>query len=109
MKNGLKLALIKKMDVTPSENFDAQFFAKLEDVRRPSVFSNWVTWMVSGLATASVLFISINSFNSPHSSHKHSFNHREYVESVLEIQQSMGEEISNDEMMDLTSLTSDEI
>jgi hypothetical protein len=109
MKNGLKQALVKKLEVTPSETFDAQFFEKLEVARRPGVFSNWITWMVSGLATASVLFISINSFNSPHNLHRSSFNHREYVESVLEIQQSMTEEISNDDMIDLTTLTADEI
>lgn len=105
MNNGLKQSLIKKMDVTPSPHFDAQFFEKLElEKKRPVLFSNWITWFVSGCAMASVLFVAINV-----SSHKASFNHREYVESVLEIQRSMNEDISNEDMIDLTSVYSDEI
>jgi hypothetical protein len=106
MKNGLKQSLIKKLDITPSAKFDAQFFEKLEKTNRHKGFSNWVTLAISGCATASVLFISISSYNA---AHRATFNHREYVESVLEVQQSMTEEISNDDMIDLTSLFSDEI
>lgn len=110
MKNSLKQSLIKKMDVTPSADFDKHFFQKLDKANRPGVFANWITWAVSGLATASVLFISINTFNSPHVRHKtHAFNHKEFVESAMDIQQSMSEEIINDDMIDLTTLPSDEI
>lgn len=106
MSNELKKSLIKKLDVKPSSNFDAAFFDKLEkSQKRPGVFSNWITWVVSGCATASVLFIAINNYNS----HNHSFNHEKYVESVIEIQQSMTEEIANEDMDDLTIIPSDEI
>lgn len=106
MSNELKKSLIKKLDIKPSSGFDAAFFDKLEKTKkRPGVFSNWITWAVSGCATASVLFIAINNYNS----HKHSFNHQEYVESVLEIQRSMSEEIANEDIDDLTIIPSDEI
>lgn len=106
MSNELKKSLINKMDIKPSSGFDAAFFDKLEkSKKRPSVFSNWITWAVSGCATASVLFIAINNYNTQ----RPSFNHQEYVESVLEIQRSMSEEIVNEDMDDLTIIPSDEI
>jgi hypothetical protein len=105
MSNGLKQSLIKKLDVNPSPNFDSQFFEKLErEKKRPSLFSNWITLLVSGCAMASVLFVAINV-----SSPRASFNHREYVDSVLEVQRSMTEDITDDDMIDLTSVPSDEI
>ena len=106
MSNELKKSLINKMDIKPSSGFDAAFFDKLEKTKkRPGVFSNWVTWAVSGCATASVLFIAISN----HNTQRNSFNHMEYVESVIEIQRSMTEEIASEDMDDLTIIPSDEI
>lgn len=64
-----------------------------------------MTWAISGCATASVLFLAVNSFKVPTGS----FNHREYIETALEIQSAMNEVITNDEMTDLTSSGVDEI
>ena len=101
----LKESLIKKMDISPSKNFDTDFFQKLErEHSRPKLFSRWITWTVSGLATVSVLFIAITNYNT---APKHSFNHKEYVESVLEIQSTFNDDVS--EPNDLTALTADEI
>ena len=107
MSNKLKESLIKKTDIMPSVNFDSSFFDKIEAAKkRPGVFSNWITWTITGCATASVLFIAVTSYNL---SARRTFNHQEYVESVLEIQSTVNEEISQDEMIDLTSFSSDEI
>ncbi len=103
----LKESLIKKMDITPSKNFDAAFFEKLESEKsRPKIFSKWITWAISGLATASVLFIAITNYNT---APKHAFNHKEYVESVLEIQSTFNDEITDSATNDLTVMPSDEI
>ncbi|MBY0413226.1 MAG: hypothetical protein K2Q18_03630 [Bdellovibrionales bacterium] len=105
MSDSLKRSLKKKMAVAPSSDFDSKFFAKLEKEKRPSVFSNWLTWAVSGCATASVLFIAINNYNQTH----RGFDHKEYVEAAMEIQNTMTEDISTDDMIDLTTSSSDEI
>lgn len=105
--SNLKESLIKKMDVQPSKDFDAAFFEKLErEKSRPKIFSKWITWAVSGLATASVLFIAITNHNT---APKHSFDHQEYVESVLEIQSTFNDDLSDTNMNDLTVMPSDEI
>jgi hypothetical protein len=105
MSAPLKKSLINKMDVNSSPDFDVRFFEKLdEQKKRPSSFANWLTWAVSGCATASVLFIAVTSYNFPD---RHSFNHKEYVDSVLEIQKTVNEDISRD--ADLTSHHHDEI
>ena len=102
----LKQSLIEKMDVSASPDFDARFFEKLKhQKKRPGVFANWLTWAISGCATASVLFIAINTYRVP----VHTFNHQEYVEAALEIQSTMTEDITNDGIVDLTSLSYDEI
>lgn len=110
MSDNLKKSLQKKMNVTPSADFDARFFTKLEqEKKRPGVFANWITWAISGCATASVLFIAINNYNAT----QRTFNHKEYVETAMEIQNTMtediSEDISNDDMIDLTSVSADEI
>jgi hypothetical protein len=102
----LKKSLIEKLDVTPSSDFDSRFFEKLEkEKKRPRVFASWLTWAISGCATASVLFIAINSYRglTP------TFNHKEYVESALEIQSTMTDDITGDGTVDLTSSSYDEI
>lgn len=108
MSYELKKSLIKKMDITPAPDFDLRFFEKLENhQKRPSVFANWLTWAVSGCATASVLFIAVTSYNVPA---RRTLNRQEYVESFLEIQKTVNEDISRDEVMiDLTTLAPDEI
>ena len=107
MSMKLKESLVKKMDVKPSAGFDDKFFARLDkENTRPGVFASWLTWAISGCATASVLFIAVNNYNVPA---RHSFNHKEYVESVLEIQKTFNEDVSSDEMIDLTTTASDEI
>lgn len=104
--NKLKKSLTEKMDVPVSSDFDARFFEKLNhQKKRPGVFANWLTWAISGCATASVLFIAINSYRVP----VHTFNHQEYVEAALEIQSTMTEDITSDATVDLTSLSYDEI
>lgn len=105
MSNQLKDALKKKMDVTPSSDFDSAFFEKLEKSKKPRLFSNWVTWAVSGCATASVLFIAITNYNVPGPQR---VNQREFVENALEIQGALNEGISPIES-DLTVSVSDEI
>lgn len=107
MSNNLKKALLKKMDHSSSQNFDALFFEKLEKekAKKPGVFSNWIAWAISGCATASVIFIAATNYNIP----AHSFNHQEYVESALEIQSTINDDISNDDMIDLTTSSPDEI
>lgn len=105
--SNLKKALTKKMDIHPSSGFDAAFFEKLDRKKSSfNFFSKWITWSVTGLATASVLFITITSYNK---ASKHSFNHAEYVESVLDIQSSFEEDNSDFNASDLTISTSDEI
>lgn len=102
----LKKSLIEKLDVKSSSDFDSRFFEKLEkDKKRPRVFANWLTWAISGCATASVLFIAINSYRVP----APTFNHKEYVESALEIQSAMTDDITSDGTVDLTTSTYDEI
>lgn len=104
--SGLKKSLAEKLDVKPSSDFDSRFFEKLEkEKKRPRVFANWLTWAISGCATASVLFIAINSYRVP----TQTFNHKEYVESALEIQSAMTEDITSDSTVDLTSSSYDEI
>lgn len=105
MSNQLKDALKKKMDVTPSSDFDSTFFEKLEKSKKPRLFSNWVTWAVSGCATASVLFIAISNYNIP--GHK-PVTQREFVENALEIQGALNEGISPIDS-DLTVSFTDEI
>lgn len=106
MSNKLKQSLVEKMEIKPSSDFDSRFFEKLEkQKKRPGVFANWLTWAISGCATASVLFIAINSYKVPTAT----FNHKEYIDTALEIQSAMTEEITNDGMSDLTSSAVDEI
>ena len=106
MTNKLKQSLIEKIDVNSSKDFDARFFEKLSrEQKRPRLFANWLTWAISGCATASVLLLAINSYRVPTST----FNHREYVETALEIQTTMNEVITSDEMSDLTGSSVDEI
>lgn len=105
--SNLKKSLVKKMDISPSNNFDAEFFKKLEHTKgQPKLFSKWTTWIISGLATTSVLVFAITNY---HVSPKHAFNHQEYVDSVLEMQSSFDESIIDDNTIDLTTLPSDEI
>ncbi len=95
------------MDVHASAHFDSTFFEKLEkSKKRPSVFASWITWAISGCATASVLFMAITNYNLPSS---HAFNHQEYVENVLEIQGAINEGVAPVEPSDLTGNTTDEI
>lgn len=105
MSNKLKHSLIEKLDVKPSSDFDSRFFEKLEKQKKPKAFANWLTWAISGCATASVLFIAINSYRVP----APTFNHKEYAEAAMEIQSSMTEDITNDTLPDLTSSSYDEI
>lgn len=104
--SGLKKSLVEKLDVKPSSDFDSRFFEKLErEKKRPRVFASWLTWAISGCATASVLFIAINSYRVP----APTFNHKEYVESALEIQSAMTDDITSEGTVDLTSSSYDEI
>ena len=106
MSNQLKRSLIEKMAVNPSKDFDTRFFEKLRnDQKRPRLFAHWFTWAISGCATTSVLFLAINSYRVPTTT----FNHREYVETALEIQTAINEVITSEEMSDLTSASVDEI
>lgn len=106
MSNKLKQSLIEKIEVEPSKDFDSRFFEKLRNEQtRPPVYASWLTWAVSGCATASVLFFAINSYRTPLTT----FNHREYIETALEIQSAMNDVINSDEMSDLTSASVDEI
>lgn len=108
MSNNLKRSLSEKVGETASPDFDSRFFEKLEkqkQQKRPGVFSNWITWAISGCATASVLFIAINTYKVPNAT----FNHKEYVEAAMEIQSTMDESITGDMSADLTSSAVDEI
>lgn len=106
MSNKLKQSLVEKISVQSSPDFDSRFFEKLSaEQKRPKIFASWLRWAISGCATASVLFIAINSYRVPTAT----FNHREYVETVLEIQSSMTEDVASDEISDLTSSFVDEI
>ena len=106
MSNKLKESLVEKMDMKSSPDFDSRFFKKLEkQQKRPRAFASWLTWAISGCATASVLFIVINSYKVPTAT----FNHKEYIDTALEIQSAMTEDITNDGMSDLTSPAYDEI
>ena len=110
MSKQLKETFNKKMDIHTSASFDKEFFKKLDhEAHKPYFFSRYLPWAMSGLATLSVLFIALNiSRFSPQTSPKH----REYIDSVIELQNSMDESISSDsqtDTMDLTSAQSDEI
>ena len=106
MSNKLKQSLVEKMATKSSSDFDSRFFEKLEkQQKRPRVFASWLTWAISGCATASVLFIAINSYKVPTST----FNHKEYIDTAMEIQSAMTEEVTSDGMSDLTSSAYDEI
>ncbi|MBC7712765.1 MAG: hypothetical protein H7177_05475 [Rhizobacter sp.] len=73
---------------------------------RPKVFSKWITWVISGCATASVLTIAISTYNAQP---RHAFNHKEYIDSMLELQDTVNDNISDDNMNNLTVVHSDEI
>lgn len=104
--SGLKKSLIEKLDVASSTDFDSRFFEKLEkEKKRPRIFTRWFTWVISGCATASVLYIAITSTHTP----APAFNHREYIESALEIQSAMTDEITIVGTVDLTTSSYDEI
>lgn len=106
MDSELKKALISKTQNQKSPDFDAAFFEKLDrEKSRPKVFASWLTWAVSGCATLCVLFIAVTTYNTPG---KPSFNHKEYVNSAIEIQNSLNEDASLDDL-DLTSQDYDEI
>lgn len=106
MSNKLKQSLVEKMDIKSSPDFDSRFFEKLEkEKKRPRAFVSWLTWAISGCATASVLFIAINSYKVPTAT----FNHKEYVDTALEIQSAMTDDITSDDTSDLTSSAVDEI
>lgn len=109
MSKQLKEALVNKMDVKPSAHFDAAFFNKLEkEKNRPLFFSNWIAWAISGCACASVLFVTFTN-NQPHYRPiaKSTINHQEYLESALEFQNTLNEDVSPDS--DLTGSSTDEI
>jgi hypothetical protein len=103
----LKKSLIKKTEIEVSKKFDDVFFEKLHNEQaRPKVFSTWITWLISGFATASVLFIAISSYNlRPH----HAFNHNEYIDSMLELQDTVNDGISDDNRINLTVMHTDGI
>ena len=103
----LKKTLIKKMDVQPSKHFDSAFFEKLEREKAPpKIFAKWISWVISGAVTASVLFIAVsNNTKIP----QHAFNHQEYLESVIEVQDIFIEDVSKEDTNDLTVITTDEI
>jgi hypothetical protein len=104
--SGLKKSLIEKLDIKPSSDFDSRFFEKLgKEKKRPRVFASWLTWAVSGCATASVLYLAITGNHPP----APAFNHREYVESAVEIQSAMTDDITIAGTVDLTTSSYDEI
>lgn len=105
MSKKLKEAFIAKMDVKTSPDFDSQFFKKLEKekARKTSrLFSPNLTWLISGCATLSVLFIAINSYEAPK---KAPFHHKEYVEAVIDVQNSFDDSVTNDNASDTADLT----
>lgn len=110
MGKNLKETFVKKMDIKSSKDFDSQFFKKLEAQKsKPSFFAHYFTWAISGLATLSIIFIAINNY---HMTSKTSLNHQEYIESVIEMQNTIDENVYSDmpeESLDLTTSQADEI
>ena len=104
-RNDLKKALIEKTHIEKSANFDSAFFAKLEKERH-GIFSGWFAWAISGCATLCVLFMAVTTYNAPV---QRSFNHGEYINSTLEIQSSMDEDVSSVDLEGLTTSSYDEI
>lgn len=104
-RNDLKKALINKTQIERSANFDSTFFAKLEKERH-GIFSGWFAWTISGCATLCVLFMAVTTYTTPV---KRTFNHQEYVSSTLEIQNSMNEDVSSEDLEGLTTSSYDEI
>ncbi len=108
MSKKLKDTFNAKMDIKPSADFDSSFFTKLEKVqKKPGVFSNWIAWAISGCATASVLFFAVTNYNVP--TRSNSVSHEEYIQSVIEVQDTLDEGIVTDDMMDLTTSSPDAI
>jgi hypothetical protein len=109
MSKNLKDSFNKKMDIKSSKDFDSLFFKKLEKEKSKSnIFSQYFTWIISGCATISIIFLAVNNFHTT----RHSFNHQEYIDSVIEMQSSIDENVSSDipaEGLDLTTSQSDEI
>lgn len=108
MSKKLKDTFNSKMDVKPSNGFDSAFFSKLEKAqKKPKLFSHWISWAVSGCATASVLFFAVTNYNVPSRSQQQ--YSEEYIQSVIEIQDTLNEGITSDEAIDLTSADIDAI
>jgi hypothetical protein len=103
----LKNSLNNKLNIKPSKNFDIIFFEKLaKEQARPKTFSIRRPWLITGLATATALFIFITNYNVPP---RHTFNHKEYIDTMLEFQNSANDGLADDRMIDLTTIASDEI
>lgn len=107
MNKKLRDSFNAKMDLKPSKDFDSTFFAKLEKSdKKPNFFSNWITWAVSGCATASVLFIAVTNYSVPNRSLVHQ---EEYIQSLIEVQDTLNEGIGGDDLIDLTTSSTDAI
>jgi hypothetical protein len=102
MSRKLKDTFNKKMDLQATPGFDSAFFKKLEKERKPNFFSRYLTWAISGCATLSVLAIAINTY---HVTPQHSFNHKEYVETVIDLQSSFDDSVAGDYQTDMLDLT----
>ena len=106
MDNEFKKSLINKIHNQKSPDFDTTFFEKLTIQKsRLKFFFDRLTWAISAFATLTVFFIAVTNYHTPI---KRSFNHAEYINSAIEIQNSLNEDISGDDL-DLTSLEYDEI
>lgn len=108
MSKKLKDSFNSKMDIKTSSQFDSTFFAKLEKTQKgPKLFSHWLGWAISGCATASVLFFAVTHYNVP--VRPIAATHEEYIQSVIDIQDTLDEGVASEEMMDLTTASSDAI
>lgn len=111
MNDKLKNSFNAKLEITPSRDFDKVFFEKIKNEKHKFLkpFSQWLPWTLSAGITAMVIVISFT--NNPFAP-SHAFSHREYVQNVIEIQNSFDESVIGDyngDMLDLTTEPTDEI
>ncbi len=100
-KETLKDKFNKKASIAPSKNFDQSFFQKLElEKSQKRSFRNWWSYSLGSALALSLAIV----FLVGRQPLKPSFNHSEYIESVLANQEALNEEIS-----DLTEEPMDEI
>ena len=105
--NELKKNFNKKMEVSPSLNFDVTFAKKLQNqqVSKKTWLKKWVLASGSVFAVFFVFLFSVQLYNEK------AYPHHQYINTLLELEE-YSDELATEEingMIDLTTMDSDEI